>query len=119
MKSTQLLLSLINTISEQRTFEADNTTASQLYRNICDILMDKITTEQQELIFALNDMVGIMLGKMFDDGIITGMELNNTMQTVINEPETVYFGIMNDFSTNNFDYQKTKALIKKYRNAYV
>ena len=81
--------------------------------------MDKITTEQQELIFALNDMVGIMLGKMFDDGIITGMELTNTMQTVINEPETVYLGIMNDFPTKNYDYQETKALVKKYQNATV
>ena len=119
MKPTQLLLSLINTISEQRTFEADNTTASQLYRNICDILMDKITTEEQELIFALNDMVGIMLGKMFDDGIITGMELANTMQTVINEPESVYLEIMNDFSAKNYNYQETKALVKKYQNATV
>lgn len=119
MKSTQLLLSLINTISEQRTFEADNTTASRLYRNICDILMDKITTEEQELIFALNDMVGIMLGKMFDDGIITGIELTNTMQTVINEPETVYLGIMNDFSAKNYNYQETKTLVKKYQNATV
>ena len=26
---------------------------------------------------------------------------------------------MNDFSTNNFDYQETKALINKYKNTHV
>lgn len=119
MKPTQLLLSLINMTSEQRTFEADNTRASRLYQNICDILMNTVTKEQKELIFALDDMVGIMLSKMFDDGIIAGMELTKTMQSVISEPKTVYCEIMNDLCTNNFDYKETKAMINKHEKACV
>lgn len=119
MKATQLLMSLMNTISEHRTFEADNTKASRLYQNICDILLDTVTKEKQELIFALDDMVGIMLSKMFDDGIITGMELTNAMQLVVSDPETVYRRIINDYCTKNYDYQETKTLINKYKNATV
>lgn len=114
MKAAKLLISMIDTISEQRTYEMDNTRANRLYQKICDILLNGATTEQQDLIFALDNMVGIMLSNMFDDGIIAGMELTKTMETIINEPEIVYQQIMDDTNPENADYKQAKALIHKY-----
>lgn len=119
MKATQLLMSLINTISEQRPFEAENTKAKQLYQRICDILSDILSEEQQELIFALDDMVSITLSKMFNDGIITGMELTDTMQSVISEPETIYREMLNHFATKDYDYHEIQAIINKHKKAIV
>lgn len=117
MKQTELLRSLINLSSELKPYEyaVHTKKPNEIYLKIIDILMCTVSKKQKKLILALDEITGVRLTNAFDDGVIAGIELANSIKNIFDNPNEIYFDMTKgEIKSCNFYYDEIYNLINKY-----
>ena len=96
MKVTETLKTLINMSSETKTYESVNNfrRPRELYCRLYEILSETENEDRKQHVTALDDMVGMMIGNSFDDGVVTGIELAETLKEILNNTQSAYLEIL-------------------------
>lgn len=118
MKQTELLRSMINLSSELKTYEYGIHTnkPDNIYQKIFDILIHTSNKNKQALILAMDEIVGVRLTNAYEDGVIAGIDLANSMENILDNPLEVYSAMRKEErEKNNFYYDEVCKLINKYK----
>lgn len=116
MKATEALQALINLSSEKRPYENVNyiRRPREMYWRLHEILLNTENEERKQLVHSLDDMVCLMLGNSFDDGLVAGIELAATMKEILNNTEAVYLDILNSSQNSESVMKSAFDIIHKF-----
>ena len=116
MKVTETLQALINLSAETKPYESVHyfRKPRDLYYRMFEILQKTDNENRRQLVNSLDDMVGIMVGNSFDDGVVTGIKLASTMKEILNNAETTYLDILNNSQYPESIMKKAREVIHKF-----
>ena len=117
MKKAEVLEELIGMAVEFNSPESvrNNSMDSNLYGDLYDILIKRVGEEEKEVVLAIDNMVGTLLGNSFDDGFISGLEVANILKKITEEPQNIFREVLNNKKNNDIFYREIYELIEKYK----
>jgi len=116
MKDTEILQTLINMSNDFMMFESlgKNKEPQKLYNALFDILLEISNSKQKEIIHAMDDMIGIMLGNYHDDGFVEGIMFSSKIRYILNSPSSAYEEILNNAFVPDCLTERVYKLISSY-----
>ena len=116
MKVTETLQALINLSAETKTYESVNhfRRPRDMYWRIYEILLKTDDEDRKQLVNSLDDMVGMMVGNSFDDGVVTGMKLASTMKEILNNTEVAYLDLLNNSEYPDSIMENARKIIHRF-----